>query len=38
VIITGDDFKCGNTFFTLRIESFNDTLRPSKENEIGDLK
>jgi len=38
VIITGDNFKCGNTLFALRIESFNDTLPPSKQNEIGDSK
>ena len=38
VVMTGDNFKCGNTFFALRTESFNDTLPAHTQNEIGDSK
>ena len=38
VIITGDSFKCGNTIFTLRVESFNNTLPSDTQNKIGELK
>ncbi len=34
VIITGDQFQCGNTFFSLRI----DQISPIVHNEIGDLQ
>lgn len=40
VIITGDNLKCGNSLFALRIESFNDTL-PNTTNlqeQIGESK
>jgi hypothetical protein len=36
VIITGDQFKCGNTLFSLRIESGREILPHPVQNEIGD--
>jgi hypothetical protein len=38
VMITGDNFKCGNTSFTLRIDSLNDNFPPNTQNEIGGPK
>ena len=38
VVMTGDNFKCGNALFALRTESFNDTLPALTQNEIGDSK
>jgi hypothetical protein len=35
VIITGDQFKCGNTIFSLRIDLFDDKFPASIQNEIG---
>lgn len=35
VIITGDIFKCGNTFFTLRIDLLDGKFPSSLQNEIG---
>lgn len=37
VIITGDQFQCGNTVFSLRIEVGRETLPHTVQNEIGDL-
>jgi pSer/pThr/pTyr-binding forkhead associated (FHA) protein len=37
VIITGDQFKCGNTTFSLRIELGRDTLPQPTQHQIGDL-
>jgi pSer/pThr/pTyr-binding forkhead associated (FHA) protein len=38
VVITNDNFKCGNSLFALRVESFNDTLPSNTQNEIGESK
>jgi len=35
VVITGDDFKCGNTTFSLRIDSPDDMIHTTPQNEIG---
>ena len=35
VIITGDQFKCGNTFFSLRIDSLDGKISPTIQNETG---
>jgi pSer/pThr/pTyr-binding forkhead associated (FHA) protein len=38
VIISGDNFKCGNTLFTLRIDSSSDNFPSNIQNEIGGSK
>ena len=40
VIITGDNFKCGNSLFALRVESFNDILpnTTNTQEQIGESK
>jgi pSer/pThr/pTyr-binding forkhead associated (FHA) protein len=37
VIITGDQFKCGNTVFSLRIDLFDDKFPANIQNETGGL-
>jgi hypothetical protein len=38
VIITGDQFKCGNTFFSLRIDLLNDKFPSNIQSDIGGQK
>jgi pSer/pThr/pTyr-binding forkhead associated (FHA) protein len=38
VVITGDSFKCGNTTFTIHVESFNGMLPSNTQKEIGEPK
>ncbi|MBK9926866.1 MAG: FHA domain-containing protein [Anaerolineales bacterium] len=38
VIISGDNFKCGNITFTLYIDSSSENLPLNKQNKIGDSK
>ena len=36
VVISGDQFKCGNTTFTLHIDSSNDQIPEQQQTENGD--
>jgi len=38
VVISGDQFKCGNTLFTLRIDTFNNESPRNLETKSGDDK
>ena len=37
VVITGDQFKCGNTIFSLRIDLLDDKFPQDTQKQIGDL-
>lgn len=38
VVISGDQFKCGNTTFTLQIDTFNSQFPKQSETENGDTQ